>query len=82
MDLGQWTHFAAVYDGVDIRIYKNGILIGTPAPKTDTIDSSSRSVFIGHREGEERFFDGLIDEVKIYDRALSATEILDIMTAN
>ncbi|MCP4204013.1 MAG: DUF5060 domain-containing protein [bacterium] len=72
----EWLHVAAVYNGVDKRIYVNGVLdAATPQAKTDAIDSSARAVHFGKREDEDRFFDGLIDELLIYDRALSAAEI-------
>ncbi len=67
---------AVVYNGVDKRIYFAGVLdAATPQLKSDPIDSSTRPVHIGKREGEARLFDGLIDEVRIYQRALTPEDV-------
>ncbi|MFQ5525146.1 MAG: LamG-like jellyroll fold domain-containing protein [Thermoanaerobaculia bacterium] len=72
----EWLHVAAVYNGVDKRIYVNGVLdTATPQAKSDPIDASARAVHFGKREAEDRFFDGILDELRIYDRALSPAEI-------
>ncbi|NNJ96112.1 MAG: serine hydrolase [Gammaproteobacteria bacterium] len=74
--LNQWLHVTMVYDGVDKRIYVNGILdTALPQPKTDPIDMSIRRVHLGMREGEIRYFNGLLDDIRIYDTALTAVEI-------
>jgi hypothetical protein len=68
--LNEWVHVAMVYDGTDMRIYVNGVLdAATPVAKSDPIDASSRAVHLGKREEEGRFFDGVIDEVQIYESA-------------
>ena len=77
--LNEWMHVAMVYDGVDKRIYVNGVLdAATPQAKTDLIDTSGQAVHIGRREGDAQFFGGLIDEAQILNRALSAAEIASL----
>lgn len=72
----QWTHVTMVYDGVDKRIYINGIPdTAAPQIKTDAIDTSSQAVHIAMREGEARYFNGVLDDIRIYDKALSAAMI-------
>ncbi|MGI9237413.1 MAG: FG-GAP-like repeat-containing protein, partial [Woeseiaceae bacterium] len=74
--LDDWTHVAMIYDGADMRIYVNGVLdVETPLVKTDPIDESNRAVHLGMREGEALHFNGIIDDVQIYNRALSASEV-------
>jgi hypothetical protein len=83
MTVDDWTHVAMVYDGTDMRIYVNGGLDATtPVAKADPIDSSAFAVHIGLQEkaayngtNEQDDFEGLIDEVRILDRALSAVEV-------
>jgi hypothetical protein len=57
-------------------IYLDGILDAS-ALTTEPIGTSELNVFIGdNTEATGRFFDGMLDEVKIYNRALSKEEIL------
>ena len=74
---GVWYHVAATYDGDKSCIYVNGKLSGSadwPGP----IDTNEFDLYIGENsESAGRFFSGAIDEVKIYNRALSGVEIKD-----
>jgi type II secretory pathway pseudopilin PulG len=71
---GIWYHVVATYDGSFMRLYVNGNLERSIAAN-GTIPSSTTPVNIGSRTSNDRYFTGTIDEVAIYDRALSATEI-------
>ena len=74
--LDAWVHVAMVYDGVDKRIYINGVLdVAAPQAKSDPIDASFRAVHLGMRESEARHFNGVLDELQIFNRALSAVEV-------
>ena len=80
IEAGIWYHLAATYDGSYIRIYVNGQEEGTPVSETRAIDYSGgyQNFKIGGQETTGDFdyiFDGKIDEVAIYDRALSGAEI-------
>ena len=80
--LNEWVHVAMVYDGSDKRIYVNGALDDSgPEPRTAPIEFSSRAVYLGMREEEGRFFNGVLDEVQILNRALSAAEVQAIAGA-
>ncbi len=69
-----WTHLAATYDGANIRLYVNGTLAATVA-QSGAITTSTGALHIGGNAVWSEWFVGLIDEVRIYNRALSATEI-------
>jgi hypothetical protein len=74
-----WTHVVGTYDGTNIRIYTNGVLRDTTSQNSYT--PGSLSVAIGDDLSGSAIDDrwqGNIDEVKIWDRALSDAEILDI----
>jgi hypothetical protein len=81
VDDGQWHHVAAVYDGTNKFIYVDGTLdISTPA--TGSISQNNYPVCIGENaQMTGRIFDGLIDEVSLYNRALTASEIQAIYAA-
>jgi hypothetical protein len=73
-----WSHVAMTYDGAALNLYVNGELDATIAA-SGHINSIPDPVFLG-TEGS-RYFIGLLDEVAIYNRALSATEIKAIYDA-
>jgi hypothetical protein len=69
-----WQHVVAVCDTVSVRIYVNGILKSTSASNCPT--SSATDLHIGDSPNRaQRQFNGLIDDVRIYNRALSPDEI-------
>jgi hypothetical protein len=76
-----WTHLATTYDGANQRFYVNGVLVGT-TPGTGSIVVSNGAIRIGgNASSTGEFFQGLIDEVRVYNRALSAAEIVTDMNA-
>ena len=76
---GDWHHYAATYDGTEGRIYIDGVLDVT-SPGTGQINSSTYDLYIGENsQATGRFFHGLLDEVRIYSRALTDVEILGVM---
>jgi hypothetical protein len=74
--LDEWHHVAGVYGGGDIMIYLDGAYEAS-APTTEPIGTNDLNVFIGDNpEATGRYWDGLVDEVYIYNRALSAEELM------
>ena len=82
----RWHHVAATYDGVHIRCYVDGVFQGhqvkNPGPlKKSTWDLCIGNSVVDYGTGEFLAFDGLIDEVRIYNRALSPDEIKTLASA-
>jgi hypothetical protein len=77
--LNAWTHLAATYDGANLRLYVNGVQVGALA-QTGNMVTSTRALRIGGNTVWGEYFNGLIDDVRIYNRALSAAEIQTDMT--
>jgi len=76
---GQWIHVAAVYDGSNMILYKNGTFVGS-TPKVNPISQNNGvSVWMGQNPDGNAEFDGKIDDVRIYSRALSQEEIISVM---
>ncbi len=77
LPLNEWHHVCGTYDLQNGgRIYIDGALDGTN-PDTEGITLDTYNVYIGdNSQNTGRFWDGLIDEVAIYDRALSELEVL------
>ena len=79
--LGQWTHIALTYDGATIKVYANGALVGSGTPTTTgNIDGDPSPFNIGGRD-DGLDFNGLIDEVEVFNRTLSQAEITAIYNA-
>ena len=78
--INTWTHLAETYDGSAVRLYINGVLASS-SPATGAIATSTSPLQIGGDSIYGQYFAGLIDEVRIYDRALSASEILADMNS-
>jgi hypothetical protein len=82
-DLGKWTHGVFVYPGTVIRetiYYKNGVRLGTvsesPANAANVAANYSRqSVWLGSLSGTGQFLNGSLDDVRLYNRALTPSEI-------
>jgi len=72
--LNQWTHLAYVYDGTYAKGYVNGRLDKSDDIGSFKIRTSTRPLWVGRLQTSYNF-DGLIDEVRIYDRALSADQV-------
>ncbi len=72
---GSWQHVAATYDGATIKLYIDGTLEGS-MPWTGTIATNSTALGIGAQSDNTRWLDGDLDDVRLYNRALSAVEIL------
>jgi hypothetical protein len=77
--LNTWTHIAGTYDGTTMRFYVNGVAVASAA-QTGAIPSSTGNLFIGGDSSNGQHWNGLIDEVRVYNRALSAGEIAHDMT--
>jgi hypothetical protein len=69
-----WTHVALTYDGAALRLYVNGTQVATGAA-SGAIQASSNPLWIGGNNPYGEYFQGLIDEARVYNRALTATDI-------
>ena len=79
LSVGTWTHLAVTYDGATLRVYRNGAQSASKAG-TGSIQTSTGALRIGGNLVWGEFTDGRIDEVRVYNRVLSAAEITSDMT--
>jgi hypothetical protein len=77
--INAWTHLAMTYDGAALRLYFNGALVRTTAV-TGAMATGTGALRIGGNVVWGEYFKGMIDEVRVYNRALSAAEIQTDMT--
>jgi hypothetical protein len=78
--LNSWTHLATTYDGTTLRLYVNGVQVASKA-QTGTLAISSNPLTIGGDPIWGQHFAGRIDEVRVYNSALSAAQIQADMNA-
>jgi YVTN family beta-propeller protein len=69
-----WTHLATTYDGATLKLYVNGVLASSVS-RSGRINGSSGPLQIGGDNGAGQYFAGLIDEVRVYNVALTAGQI-------
>ena len=82
--LGQWRHIAGVFDGTTMRCFVNGIQVAERRSRHGAVKHGGRftiGCIFGDTASEDpnlqktAFFPGLVDDVRLHDRALSAAEI-------
>lgn len=78
--LNTWYHVVATYDGSNLRLYVNGVLVGGPTATAASVTSQSVVLNMGSDTGGGvdggGFLNGLLDEMAVYNFALSAAQIL------
>lgn len=75
LNVGEWHHVAMTYDGSEIKVYIDGKLVGTK-PQTGLIKSGGDAVIGYYSNGS--YFNGLIDDLAVFKKALSETEVKDL----
>jgi hypothetical protein len=74
-DVGDWVHLAGVYDGTTWRLYRNGDLEAATKDTVGAVEVPLPWSIGASSSGTMRFFNGSIDDVRLYKRALSADEV-------
>jgi len=73
---GKWHHITGTYDGSTVKVYVDAVVGGTTISHSGDIDSkASEPVFLGQRGNGNRRLKGDLADVRIYNAALSATEV-------
>jgi hypothetical protein len=74
---GGWIHAAFVYNGSQMILYKDGVPVGSAGKTGDITAEPGLSVWLGGNPSgaSDRPFDGLLDDVRVYARALASNEV-------
>ncbi|MFC1865001.1 PKD domain-containing protein, partial [Chloroflexota bacterium] len=80
LPLNVLTHVAGTYDGSQMKIYINGVLVNNAAA-TVAIPMNTLPLRIGADSNGQNLFKGLIDEVSLFNRALSDAEMWELFNA-
>jgi hypothetical protein len=79
--INQWVHVAGTFDGSQSRLYVNGVLAGSASGAATLATSDTTPLVIGGNQNNSAVgdvFQGLLDDVRIYNRALTETEVASI----
>ncbi|GAF92178.1 unnamed protein product, partial [marine sediment metagenome] len=74
-----WMHISATYDGQEIKFYVDGVLETSSNAQGLVIATNSNDLSIGAQDDGLKPVDGVIDQVHIYNYALTATDIQDLV---
>ena len=79
VELEQYNHFVCTFDGSSFKAYKNGSLATTGTTAFSTLKQSDKNVAISNfnvGQGQQRKYSNSIAQPRIYNRALTAEEVL------
>ncbi len=82
--LNQWQHLALVYDGTSLKFYKNGILANT-VPASGSFSNSTQALHIGRlplNTTTSFYFGGKLDDVALWGKSLTASEVNCLFTGD
>lgn len=80
-DLNQWHHLAGVYDGAQLLLYVDGVLVAS-SPRTQYLGSPQlqQKLTLGHSYRNDSYFTGKIDEIRLWNKARTQEEIVSSMS--
>jgi glucose/arabinose dehydrogenase/PKD repeat protein len=75
LPVGQWSHLAITFDGLTVRFYRNGTLVSSPTVVASTLTPRDTPLHLGADIRPTQFFNGTVDDVRLYGRTLTATDV-------
>lgn len=81
---GNWRHVVGTYDGVNIKLYVDGVLVsGGSISRTGNLITATGELYLGRSyQSASNFFDGEIDEVAVWDTVLTSCDAAGIYQAS
>lgn len=76
---GQWVHLAVTLGGTTARLYVNGILKDTETMPITPLNFAPATNYIGKSQYDDPYFAGKVDEFAIFNRALTAPQLVALM---
>ena len=82
LNLNSWYNLIGTYNGSELKLYLNGILVNSISTNLQLMPNSLTDLFIGCELSGFRFFNGKIDDIGIWNRALTQQEITQLFNQN
>ena len=73
----EWYHYVLTWNGSELRFYINSIFQGNTNVSNNYAGTNGNGIGAGY-QNSQRFFSGKIDDVRIYDKALSPSEVFEL----
>lgn len=80
-NINTWYMFTATYNGSIMNLYMNGVLVNSQ-PKSGNLETGNLPLRFGMRDGNFQYFNGEIDDIGIWNRALTQQEITNLYNVN
>lgn len=80
--INTWVHYVCTYDGTTAKVYKNGVLFSSGVKTFNTVNFSNIFKLGIAETGATNFFNGTIDDLKIFDYVISDADISSLYTNN
>ena len=77
---GDWRHVAGTYDGTNLKLYVDGSQVSSVS-RTGNLITATGELYIGRTTTSANFFNGELDEVAVWDSALSSCDVKGIYEA-
>jgi len=74
-DVNTWQHIAVTYDGASVKLYKNAGLVKSEVAQGPIKPKETSFMISRYAGGNANYFDGMLDEIRVYNRALTAAEV-------
>jgi len=78
IESGRWQHVCATWDGAAARIYVDGAVLLDQA-QSGALTAPGLPLRLGHRNGSAHYYNGIMDDVAVFDHVLTEADILDVM---
>lgn len=81
--LGDWVHVALVFDGSSLKLYQDGVVVASKSFSATSLVQTTDPLAISKRVGTNQYyFHGLIDDIHVFQNALSAAEVQTLIDNN
>lgn len=79
LNINEWQHVSITLDEDYVKFYINGVNTFSKNNIIGSLETTAVNLLIGNQDGNTRYFDGLIDDVRIYDYARTGKQIVEDM---